>query len=60
MTEVICPWCGHTAIDMTCAEDLDGFDQRARYLCVGPESHEWRDGDQPEPETKPLIVLARS
>jgi hypothetical protein len=53
-----CPWCGAEAVDITTNDDVSGFDQRARYMCVGPETHEWRAGDGPEPVQESLIILA--
>lgn len=55
-----CPWCNSAAIEIS-THDSD-FDQRQRFMCAGPETHRWRDGDGPEPELperEPLIVLAR-
>jgi hypothetical protein len=53
-----CPWCGAKAIDITTSADVRGFDQRKRFMCAGATCHEWRDGDTPEPQTEPLIILA--
>lgn len=52
-----CPWCGFKAVDMSTHDD--DFDQRPKFVCTGPESHEWRDGEGPEPEQEPLVILAR-
>jgi hypothetical protein len=48
-----CPWCGARALDVTTAQDTRGFDSRPRYLCTGPQCHEWREGDGPIPEPEP-------
>jgi hypothetical protein len=53
-----CPWCGAKAVDVTTSADQRGADRRPRYICTGAECHEWREGDGPEPEQEPLIVLA--
>jgi hypothetical protein len=53
-----CPWCGFHSVGVTTAQDMRGFDRRPRYLCTGPQSHEWREGDGPipEPEPKPTFI----
>lgn len=53
-----CPFCGSKAVDITTSDDLSGFDQRKRFMCCGPECHEWREGDGPEPEEPSLITIA--
>lgn len=53
-----CPWCGAKAVDISTNDDFSGPDQRRRYLCVGPDSHEWRAGDGPEPDEESRIILA--
>lgn len=52
-----CPWCGAKAVDVTTTQDLQ-FDQRRVFICTGDTCHEWRDGDAPEPDQEPLVVLA--
>jgi len=53
-----CPWCSFKAVDITSNDDFAGFDQRRRFICIGPECHEWREGDGPDSEQQPLIILA--
>jgi hypothetical protein len=55
-----CPWCQARAIDITTSDDLTGFDRRPHYLCSGPDAHEWREGEGPQPPQESLIVLARN
>lgn len=50
-----CPWCGAKVVDVSF--DDGSFDRRKRYLCTGPDAHEWREGDAPEPDQEPLVVL---
>ncbi len=53
-----CPWCGAKAVDMTTNDDLYSGDPRKRFICTGEDCHEWRDGEGPESEYEPLIILA--
>lgn len=56
-----CPWCGAKAVEVAMHDDMN-FDQRAKFMCCGPETHRWRDGDGPapaEPPSEPLIILVR-
>lgn len=41
----ICPWCGTRGVDITTSTD-----EVKRYLCIGPEGHEWRQGEDPAAE----------
>jgi hypothetical protein len=53
---MICPWCGFNSVDITIMDC--GFDQRPKFLCTGPDSHEFREGDGPDPSIPSLVVLA--
>lgn len=50
---VVCPFCGAPAADLTCHGD-DG----KRWLCIGRDAHEWREGDDiPEPPDDDSSVI---
>lgn len=37
----LCPYCGAPAVDITRMED-----SARRWFCIGPEVHEWGEGDE--------------
>jgi hypothetical protein len=55
---IACPRCEAKAVDITTNDDLYAGDERRKYLCTGPDQHEFREGDGPDPESEPMIVLA--
>jgi hypothetical protein len=53
-----CPYCEAKAVDITTNKM-----SRRRYFCVGPDAHEFDEGDLPqpvpEPEPEPDGVVAK-
>lgn len=54
-----CPYCQAKGVDITTNKM-----RRKRYLCVGPDAHEFEEGEMspppdPEPEPEPVGVMAK-